>query len=318
MTEPNTPNKALIIPNTGDLPGAWGTAALNPDFTAIDGMFGGAQTISLSSATTFALSAPSGSITAGAGPNQAQNAILKFTGTLSGNAVITFPLPGYYILNNQCTVGSFYIQCRASGTGGLIGIPPGKQSKVWCDGTDMGFCDTPEVGSYLDLAASTTPGWFAACSTAPWLVCDGTSYFISSYPFLGKMLGSTFGGDGVTSFNVPDVQNRVLVPKGSGTGIRLNSSGVSGGTVGSAGGNEQLQAHNHGVNFNDPGHLHGNGFQSDGTGLQTAVNGVQFQLGGHNTGSSTTGITVSINTTGNGGSLNVQPTIVGGIKLIKT
>ena len=64
MVEPVTPLKALIIPNTGDLVGTWGSAALNPDFTAIDGMFGGITTVSLTNANV-SLSAPAGSITPG-------------------------------------------------------------------------------------------------------------------------------------------------------------------------------------------------------------------------------------------------------------
>jgi microcystin-dependent protein len=235
MTEPTTPIKALIIPNTGDLVGAWGTAAVNVDWTAVDGMLGGAQTLSLSSATTFTLSAPAGAITPGAGPNQAQNAILKFTGTLSGNAVITLPLPGYYIVNNQCTVGTNYIQVRAAGTGQLIGIPQGRQTKIWNDGTDAGFCDTAEVGSYLDLAASTTPSWFAGCTTPPWVVCDGSVYNVSTLPALGALLGSTFGGNGITTFGVPDMRNRVRIPIGGGR-VTIAGSGVNGAVLGASGG----------------------------------------------------------------------------------
>ena len=93
MVEPTTVNKALIVPTTGDLSGTWGSAALNPDFTAIDGMFGGVVTVSLTNANV-ALTAPSGSVTAGAGPFQQQNAIIKFSGTLTGNCTITFTLHG--------------------------------------------------------------------------------------------------------------------------------------------------------------------------------------------------------------------------------
>ena len=38
MTEPMTVNVGLIVPNTGDLVDAWGSAATNPDFSAIDGL----------------------------------------------------------------------------------------------------------------------------------------------------------------------------------------------------------------------------------------------------------------------------------------
>src|SRR4051812_11908803 len=107
---PTTALGALSVPTTGSESGTWGSASLNPNFVALDGVARGVQTVSLAAATTFTLSAPSGSITPGAGPTQAQNAILKFSGTLSGNAAITLPLPGYYIVKNNCVVGSNYIQ----------------------------------------------------------------------------------------------------------------------------------------------------------------------------------------------------------------
>lgn len=39
---------------------------------------------------------------------------------------------------------------------------------------------------------------------AGWLICDGTVYSISDYPELAARLGNTYGGDGVTTFAVPD------------------------------------------------------------------------------------------------------------------
>src|SRR5262245_18473679 len=140
---PNTVNTALNTPNTGDLPGAWGTAAVNPNMTVIDGILAGAQTISLSgsnvSLTISTGSIGTGSITPGAGPVQADNAYLKLTGTLSANIIITFPRPGFWLVKNSCTVGNFYIQARAVGTGNLIAFPPGEVVQVFNDGVDFEF-----------------------------------------------------------------------------------------------------------------------------------------------------------------------------------
>src|SRR5262245_42069738 len=138
---PNEPLKALSTPNTGDLTGAWGTSAANPNFQVIAGYLGGAQTISLtgSSATTLSISTGvigTGSVTPGAGPVQASNAVLKLTGTLSSNVVLTLPCSGYWIVKNSCTVGAFYVQLRAIGTGNMIGAPDGEAVHVWNDGTD--------------------------------------------------------------------------------------------------------------------------------------------------------------------------------------
>lgn len=244
MPDPTTPLGALIVPNTGADVGTWGSVAMNPNFVAIDAVQRGVQSISLSAGTTFTLSAPSGSITPGAGPNQAQNAILKFSGALSGNALVTLPLPGYYIARNGCTnSGSFYIQVRAVGSGNIVGLPPGRAVKIWCDGTDVDFCDTPETGSYMDLARPNAdlqlPLWMRVCTVAPYLLCDGTIYNVSAYPYLGDILGATFGGNGVSTFGVPDLLGRYRIPYGGATGrVTVAGCGINGGVLGSAGGSQ--------------------------------------------------------------------------------
>lgn len=43
-----------------------------------------------------------------------------------------------------------------------------------------------------------------AAVPAGWLVCDGTVYSIADYPELAAKIGNTYGGDGVTTFAVPD------------------------------------------------------------------------------------------------------------------
>jgi microcystin-dependent protein len=57
-----------------------------------------------------------------------------------------------------------------------------------------------------------------------WLICDGTTYNISSYPTLGALLLSTYGGDGITTFAVPSMNDKVLVPYGYVTANTYNAS----------------------------------------------------------------------------------------------
>jgi microcystin-dependent protein len=327
VTEPTDPLKALIQPLTGDLVGAWGTSALNVNFTAIGGMLGGSQIISLAAATTFTLSAPAGAITPGAGPNQAQNAILAFTGTLSGNAVITLPLPGIYVVRNACTVGTNYIKFRAVGAGTSIGIPDGRNVKVWCDGSNVDFCDTPEVGSFLDIGMSTTPAWFSGCSTLPWLVCDGTVDLVSVYPALAARLGSTFGGNGITTYGRPDYRGRVGIPldnqgiQGAAGRVTSGGSGINGTTHGAAGGAQnhtltipEMPAHSHGVT--DPGHFHTSNLSGQNNYAVGGFRGVT-DSGNFLTSTALTGI--SINNAGNGNAHTVMnPALVFGMRLIKT
>ncbi len=325
MSEPTTVNKALVVPNTGDLVGSWGTSAINTNMSALDGILGGFATISLSAATTFALSVPAASLTPGAGPTQSQNSLIKFTGTLAGNAVVQFAMPGFYIVHNACTVGSFYIKLSPSaGVGNSICAPPGRKCHVFYDGTDMDYVDMPEVGAALDLqqSATTIPPWISNCTVVPYLLKDGTVYNISSYPQLGAALGSTFGGNGATTFGVPNELNRLRLPvdtSGSANRVTAAISGVNGTTMGAAGGSESMQSHNHTATLTDPGHFHT--VSGPLTGNQNSQGGGGSLAGfatSFSTDSKTTGITVAVNGTGSGSSQNMPPVIVSFIPLIKT
>ena len=138
MTEPITTNRSFIVPNTGDLPGAWGTAALNPNFQSIDTLFGGVTTISLSATTTILLTVPATTgIWPGGNPSQSMNALIRFTGAQTGSATIQFTLAGFYIIENKCTGTTFVKLSPATGLGSSIGAPPGQKIHVFFDGTDM-------------------------------------------------------------------------------------------------------------------------------------------------------------------------------------
>jgi microcystin-dependent protein len=321
MAEPTTVNRGFIIPNTGDLVGQWGTAAVNPNMQSLDGLFGGAVTIPLSAATTLALTNSTGAPTASAGPFQQQNALIKFSGTLTGNAVIQFSAPGFYIVHNACTVGSFYVQLAPSaGTGNAIGAPPGRKCHVFFDGTNMDYVNMPEVGAALDLhGATAVPAWMSACTVAPYLVKDGRTYTASVYPALSALLGSTFGGNGASTFAVPDERSRARIgldTNGPGTfanRVTVAGSGINGTTMGAAGGDQLLQQHTH--TYTDPSHAHG--LPSSGGG--SAGGGGNF-IGGTIGAfvSNTALIGIIINNAGTGAGQNMMPTIVSFLPLIKT
>lgn len=56
------------------------------------------------------------------------------------------------------------------------------------------------------LPAGAIVQWPAALADVPtgWLLCDGTIYNIADHATLGVLLGAKYGGDGVTTFGVPD------------------------------------------------------------------------------------------------------------------
>lgn len=236
MSDPTTPMKVLAVPLNASDSGTW-DQPVNNNSTAIDGMFAGTVTVSLTNANVV-LTAPTGSVTAGAGPTQSQNAILRFTGTLTGSCVITVPLPGFYIADNRCTVGTFTVRLSNGGGGEVVAIPPGTPVHIYSDGTNVRFVNMPPVGTYMDMAVTDYPNWVASCTVVPWLKCDGTVYSVATYPFLGALLGSTFGGNGSTTFGVPDLRGRSRLMIDASGRITTAGSGVDGTTIASAGGSQ--------------------------------------------------------------------------------
>ena len=52
-----------------------------------------------------------------------------------------------------------------------------------------------------------------------WAICDGQLLAINSNPTLFDLIGTTYGGDGVNTFALPNLQSRVPVHMGSGAGL---------------------------------------------------------------------------------------------------
>jgi microcystin-dependent protein len=84
--------------------------------------------------------------------------------------------------------------------------------------------DAATVGQ---LAGTLPTGFIVMYSAAvspavSWLVCDGTAISRTSYSDLFGIIGTSFGvGDGATTFNIPDLQNRF--PYGGTVGVQGGS-----------------------------------------------------------------------------------------------
>jgi microcystin-dependent protein len=54
---------------------------------------------------------------------------------------------------------------------------------------------------------------------AGWAFCDGALLPISEYETLFNLIGTTYGGDGQSTFGLPDLRSRVPVHQGQGSGL---------------------------------------------------------------------------------------------------
>ena len=107
---------------------------------------------------------------------------------------------------------------------------------------------TPYVGEIRMFAGNFAP--------AGWMFCAGQLLPISEYETLFNLIGTTYGGDGQTTFALPDLRSRVPVHMGSGF------------TLAQASGEEQVTLTANQI----PAHTHVPQANS-GTGAQTSPSG---------------------------------------------
>ncbi len=72
---------------------------------------------------------------------------------------------------------------------------------------------------------------FVAFNFAPqgWAECNGQILSISQNTALFSLLGTTYGGNGITTFALPDMRGRVPMHAGQGLGLSPRSQGEMGG-----------------------------------------------------------------------------------------
>jgi microcystin-dependent protein len=80
-----------------------------------------------------------------------------------------------------------------------------------------------------------------------WALCDGQLLAISQNDALFSLLGTTYGGDGRTTFGLPDLRGRIPIHMGTGPGLSPRSLGSKAGTENETITSNQLPAHGHPV-----------------------------------------------------------------------
>lgn len=75
--------------------------------------------------------------------------------------------------------------------------------------------------------------------------CNGQIIPIAQNDALFSLIGTTYGGDGVTNFALPDLRSRVPVHMGTGPGLSTYAIGQTGGTANVTLTVQTMPAHNH-------------------------------------------------------------------------
>ena len=112
------------------------------------------------------------------------------------------------------------------------------------------------VGTIIAFAGNYAPG-------TDWALCQGQTLNITDYPDLFGVIGNTYGGDGITTFCLPDFRSRKLVTAGQGMNVSQYVLAHIGGKENQSLAMRNIPAHGHslsvqlpvnnsGVNANDP------------------------------------------------------------------
>lgn len=93
------------------------------------------------------------------------------------------------------------------------------------------------IGSIITYAGNTSPN--------NWLICDGSAISRNTYNDLFSVIGTTFGsGDGSTTFNLPNLQGKVVVGK-DGNDTDFDTLGKAGGEKEHTLTIDEMPAHSH-------------------------------------------------------------------------
>lgn len=80
-----------------------------------------------------------------------------------------------------------------------------------------------------------------------WAFCDGQLLAVSQNDALFTLLGTVYGGDGRTTFGLPDMRGRIPLHAGTGSGLSPRRLGATGGSEQVTLTESQLPSHTHPV-----------------------------------------------------------------------
>lgn len=78
-----------------------------------------------------------------------------------------------------------------------------------------------------------------------WAFCNGQSLTIANYQALFSLISTTYGGNGVTTFNLPNMNGSIPIGQGQGNGLTNRLMGQTGGSQSVNLTDEQMPAHTH-------------------------------------------------------------------------
>lgn len=97
----------------------------------------------------------------------------------------------------------------------------------------------------MDAYISTIMGWGPNWAPRSWALCEGQLLAISQYTAVFSLIGTIYGGDGRTSFGLPDLRGRVPMSFGQSPGTSYHQIGARTGAESHTMSITELPVHHH-------------------------------------------------------------------------
>ena len=101
-------------------------------------------------------------------------------------------------------------------------------------------CSSDPILAGICIMASVRNGSFNG-----YVLADGATLQVDHYQALYSLIGNTYGGQGTTDFQLPDLRGRVVIGAGQGPGLPFYKPGDTGGATGVILNGAQLPPHAH-------------------------------------------------------------------------
>jgi hypothetical protein len=225
MASTFSPSLRLELIGDGDQSGIWGQTTNNNLGTLIEQAVAGVITINIADAN-YTLTNFNGV------SDEARNAVITITGTLSAQRNIIAPLADKVFTFRNATTGGFAIQVIGpSGTGVII--PNGATTSIYCDGTNFLPLNTGAAGNFsvsgnLSVSGTTSLTGALSASTATF---SGAISSVSPV-FTGTPTAPTAaGGTNTTQIATTAFVQNVAGALGTMSSQNANNVAITGGTI---------------------------------------------------------------------------------------
>lgn len=244
MASTFSPTLRIELIGDGDQSGIWGQTTNSNLGTLIEQAITGVQNITMLDAN-YTLSTFNGV------SDEARNAILVLTGTLTVQRNLIAPLVEKTYSVRNATTGGFGVQIIGSSGTGVV-IPNGQTVPVYCDGTNFYPLDTGTAGNFtvtgnLGVTGTTTLTGALSGSTGVFsgAISSGAGVSGTTGTFSGAVSGASFSGAGTgltgTGASFTAGASQQITNSGgwsvtpSGTKLYFNYNGTNVGSLDSSG-----------------------------------------------------------------------------------